>query len=75
MGYDTDLDRAYDQQRLGWKYETVKCEHRPGGILRLPYLNCDPNDEEKDPLFEQVMPFAFPSDPQLEHPQSAHADP
>ncbi|ERP85289.1 hypothetical protein Q670_06290 [Alcanivorax sp. P2S70] len=56
MGYDTDLDRAYDQQRLGWKYETVKCEHRTWWNPAVtPYLNCDPNDEEKDPLFEQIM--------------------
>ncbi len=34
MGFDTDVDRAYDHQRMGWKYEEVACQ--PVG---LPNLN------------------------------------
>ena len=26
MGYDTDLWRAYDFEKLGWKYKPVTCE-------------------------------------------------
>lgn len=38
MGYDYDLDRAYDQQALGWKYDVLEC----GGSDLLPLLDCTP---------------------------------
>lgn len=56
MGYDTNLDRAYDQHRLGWEYDTVACEHRTWWSPSVtPYINCDPGDEYEDPLFQQMM--------------------
>jgi hypothetical protein len=45
MGYDTDLRRAYDTQKLGWNYEALAC-----GTGTLPYLECDPADPQADPL-------------------------
>jgi len=39
MGFDTDLDRAYDQANLGWRYEELEC-----GSGALPYLACTPLD-------------------------------
>jgi endo-cleaving rubber dioxygenase len=56
MGFDTDLARAYDAQKLGWKYDAVKCEWR--GIFNpsvSPYINCDPNNEFEDPLAQQLL--------------------
>ncbi|MFA5939676.1 MAG: hypothetical protein WC809_10020 [Sinimarinibacterium sp.] len=43
MGYDTNFERAYDTERLGWKYETLAC----GDDGTEPYLACDPNDAEQ----------------------------
>jgi hypothetical protein len=60
MGFDTDLARAYDPQKLGWKYDVIACEWR--GILNpsvSPYINCDPNNEFADPLFQQVLAGLF----------------
>ncbi|MFA5939677.1 MAG: hypothetical protein WC809_10025 [Sinimarinibacterium sp.] len=50
MGFDTDLARAYDPARLGWKYDELAC-----GTGTLPYLECDPADPEADPILQ--MPF------------------
>ncbi len=33
MGFDTDVDRAYDHVRVGWSYEEVECE--PVGLPNL----------------------------------------
>ncbi|MFT3926436.1 MAG: hypothetical protein QM778_28080 [Myxococcales bacterium] len=42
MGYDTDLTRAYDHERLGWKYEDLPC----GDKLLTPELDCGAADDE-----------------------------
>ena len=55
MGYDTDLDRAFDQAKLGWRYEEVACV--PENILNpmtSPYLSCNPDDAYEDPLSAQI---------------------
>ena len=33
MGYDTDFDRAYDHERMGWQYDEVECA--PVGLPSL----------------------------------------
>ncbi|MBC7171825.1 MAG: hypothetical protein H5U40_05340 [Polyangiaceae bacterium] len=33
MGFDTDVDRAYDHAKMGWKYEEVACT--PVGLPNL----------------------------------------
>ncbi len=38
MGYDTDLDRAYDHDKLGWRYEELRC----GEAGTQPGVACDP---------------------------------
>ncbi|EKF72879.1 hypothetical protein A11A3_16560 [Alcanivorax hongdengensis A-11-3] len=56
MGYDTDLDRAYDQQKLGWKYDNIQCRFRSWWNPSVsPYINCDPGDDQADPLAQQIM--------------------
>ena len=51
MGYDTSLSRAYDPERLGWKYDTITC----GDLGALPVVDCDPLDPDQDPLFQQAL--------------------
>lgn len=56
MGYDTDLDRAFDRTKVGWKYEPVACE--TGSILNpmvSPYVSCTPGDEWQDPLATVIL--------------------
>ncbi|MES0874911.1 hypothetical protein [Sinimarinibacterium thermocellulolyticum] len=51
MGYDTDLARAYDFERLGWHYEELQC----GQIGTLPFIDCDPLDGDAPPLPERLL--------------------
>jgi mono/diheme cytochrome c family protein len=50
MGFDADLGRAYDAEKMGWRYESLAC-----GAGTLPYLECDPADPAADPLAQQVL--------------------
>src|SRR5690606_38903425 len=49
MGYDVSLARAYDTERLGWKYDELPC-----GTGTLPFLDCNPHNDE-DPLIQRVL--------------------
>lgn len=56
MGFDTDLDRAYDRARMGWDYEPIACEHRTWWNPSVtPYLSCDPNDEDATPVAQELL--------------------
>ena len=37
MGFDTDLHRAFDQERLGWRYDEVNCG---SGLGAIPLVDC-----------------------------------
>ncbi|MGH8493772.1 MAG: rubber dioxygenase RoxB [Moraxellaceae bacterium] len=56
MGYDTDLSRAFDKQKVGWKYDTIACQKKslfnPGVT---PYIDCVPGKEDADPLLQQLL--------------------
>ncbi len=41
MGFDYRLGSGYDREQLGWKYEELTC-----GTASLPYLSCNPNDDD-----------------------------
>ncbi len=60
MGYDTDLTRAYDKTKLGWKYDVIACKYRT--LLNpsvTPYINCDPNNADATPFAEQVLSYLY----------------
>jgi endo-cleaving rubber dioxygenase len=38
MGFDTSFFRAYDAEKLGWKYESIAC----GNPIFEPHLDCTP---------------------------------
>lgn len=50
MGFDTDLERAYDPERMGWSYDALAC-----GDGTIPLLDCDPLQPEQDPLLQQIL--------------------
>ncbi|MEZ4287750.1 MAG: hypothetical protein R3A47_06315 [Polyangiales bacterium] len=52
MGFDTSLDRGYDAERVGWRYDTLACVDQPGIV---PYIDCDPANEDADPLAQQIL--------------------
>lgn len=60
MGFDTNLQRAYDSTKLGWKYDSIACQWRtPLNPAVSPYINCDPGDEFATPLAQQIQNVLF----------------
>ena len=55
MGYETDLARAYDPARLGWKYDDLEC----GSPGVTPYLECDPADPYDTPFVYSLLDILF----------------
>ena len=55
MGFDTDLARAYDPARVGWKYDELAC----GAQGVTPYLQCDPQDPNATPFVESALDVLF----------------
>ena len=57
MGFDTDLARAFDPVKVGWKYDEVPCEVESATNPSVaPYVNCDPDPEDAlDPLSEAIL--------------------
>jgi mono/diheme cytochrome c family protein len=55
MGFETDLARAYDPARLGWKYDDLQC----GSQGVTPYLQCDPQDPNATPFVESALDVLF----------------
>lgn len=51
MGHDTDLQRAYDTEKVGWRYTEIDCEVGNGVS---PYINCSPS-MENDPLVQILL--------------------
>lgn len=45
MGFDTDLNRAFDQDKVGWRYDEVTCDSMdwlvPGNRINI---DCDPDE-------------------------------
>jgi mono/diheme cytochrome c family protein len=55
QGFDTDLARAYDTTKVGWKYDTIAC--RPRSIFNPfpgPYYSCDSSQSFLDTLEQQI---------------------
>jgi hypothetical protein len=59
MGYDTNLARSYDVNKLGWKYDTVSC----GSAGATSYVDCNPGDQTTDPTFQQILLLLSGSNP------------
>jgi hypothetical protein len=60
MGFDTDFQRAYDKDNLGWKYDPLQC----GDPGTQPQIACVPADPEagiaeSQAAFEQSLGNAY----------------
>jgi hypothetical protein len=55
MGYDTSLQRAFDFDRLGWKYEELPC----GVVGTQPYLACDPTNPNGPSPVQQLLSVIY----------------
>ncbi len=61
MGYDTNFQRAYDQDRLGWKYDSLAC----GAPGTSPYRDCNPANQDRDPVLLTLLNILNSSNPFL----------
>lgn len=54
MGFDTDIYRAYDREKMGWYYDEIPCEdgYRPSVI---PNRNCSPTDGNATPFYQRAV--------------------
>ena len=51
MGYETDFERGYDPQRMGWRYEELNCDPSPSA----DYLSCNPLNDLGDFFLSEVF--------------------
>lgn len=51
MGFDPSFERAYDKQKMGWKYEEIACDVTGA----MPFIACDPTDPNANPLLDQLL--------------------
>ncbi len=60
MGFDTNIHRAYDHGKLGWKYDTIKCQQRSlFNPSVTPYINCIPGKEDAKPYAQEILAKAY----------------
>jgi len=52
MGFDTDLERAFDHEKVGWKYEALSCTAEDG---LNPGLNCNPEEPTQPTLTQELL--------------------
>jgi hypothetical protein len=55
MGFETNLARAYDSAKLGWKYDDLPC----GSAGVTPYLKCHPTDPNATPAIEAAFDLFY----------------
>ncbi len=59
MGFDTNLQRAFDRQKVGWYYDEIECQVESWYNWNVvPYLNCNPDNDE-DPLVQQMLSVLY----------------
>jgi mono/diheme cytochrome c family protein len=61
MGFDTDLERAYDRDELGWRYDEIPCQVESATNPSVsPYVNCDPDPNDAiDPLSQEILDMFY----------------
>lgn len=59
MGFDTDLHRAFDADKLGWKYDKMACENHPP-MIKVGF-NCSTRDIYKTPWMQYFLEWLYGS--------------
>lgn len=59
MGFDTDISRAYDAEKMGWKYEQIACERHSPTVL--PGINCSTKNIYSTPPLQRLLRVIFSS--------------
>jgi len=53
MGFDTNLQRAFDTDKMGWKYDKLQCTNLPPMVK--PGFNCSTYDIYRTPWIQKVL--------------------
>lgn len=56
MGFDDNLQRAYDPYALGWDYDELECG---SGLGTLPILDCNPVSDTDATILQQIQSFLY----------------
>lgn len=59
MGFDTDLDRAFDSEKVGWKYDEIQCENLPPMVK--PGFNCSTRNIYATPWIQRFLEWLYGS--------------
>ena len=54
MGFDTNLQRAFDAEKMGWKYDRIQCESLPPMVA--PGFNCSTRNIYATPWIQIFRP-------------------
>ena len=56
MGFDTNLQRAYDQERMGWRFDEIQCGDELGAV---PLLDCGIPSVYEESFFRQAAEVLY----------------
>lgn len=59
MGFDTDLERAFDTEKLGWHYDKIACSSMPPTVI--PGISCSTADINRRPAFQNFLEWLYGS--------------
>ena len=57
MGFDTNLERAFDTEKMGWKYSEVACEKR--SPMLFPGVTCSETNKYAQPWILRILKAIF----------------
>jgi hypothetical protein len=57
MGFDTNLERAFDSEKLGWKYDEMSCTNLPPMVK--PGFNCSTRNINTTPWPQQALEWLY----------------
>ena len=59
MGFDTDFNRAYDTEKMGWFYDEIPCTTMAPTVI--PGISCLKSDVYKRPFFQKMLEWVYGS--------------
>ena len=57
MGFDTNLQRAFDAEKMGWKYDRIQCESLPPMVA--PGFNCSTRNIYATPWIQIFLEWLY----------------
>lgn len=65
MGYDTNIQRAFDGRKVGWKYDTLSCDPFSTNGQLIPLLHCLPIEGFEESPVQSLLSALYGVNPVL----------